>query len=99
MTPNAELGPSGEIDTAPRRWPSWLSTAVLVVGLILTASLVAVASSIHNHNEQRLLNVELHQAATVVSAAIPTIQIPLTSAADLAAATDGNVQQFRQYLT
>jgi hypothetical protein len=90
---------SDEIDTAPRRRPSPLSGLVLLVGLVLTGSLTWATSSIHDHNEDRLLDVELHQAATVVSAALPAIQIPLSSAAELAAATDGNPQRFRAYMT
>jgi len=57
-----------------------------------------VTVSIHDHNEDRLLTLELHQAASVVSAAVPSIQIPLSSAAELAAATNGNPLQFRDYM-
>jgi hypothetical protein len=90
---------SDEVDAAPQRRPGPLSGLVLLVGLLLTGSLAWVTSSIHDHNEGRLLDVELHQAATVVSAALPSIQIPLNSAAELAAATNGDPQQFQDYMT
>jgi len=84
---------------ARRRRPTSLSMTVLLVGLVLTGALAWVAVSIHSHNEDRLLGLELHQAASVVEAAIPSIQIPLTSAAELASATDGDPQAFRTYMT
>ncbi len=87
-----------EADAAPRRKPSWLSGAILLAGLVLTGSLAWVSYTIHDHNEDRLLGLELRQAGSVVSEALPSIQIPLTSAAGLAAATDGNPAQFRNYI-
>jgi hypothetical protein len=83
---------------APRRWPSRLSGIVLLAGLVLTGALAWVSVSIHDHNEDRLLTLELHQAASVVSAALPSVQIPLSSAAELAVATNGNPLQFRGYI-
>ncbi len=71
---------------------------MLVVGLVLTGALAWSSASIHARNEDRLLNLQLRQAASVVSAAIPTIQIPLTSAAALAEATGGDAHQFHQYM-
>jgi hypothetical protein len=87
-----------EVNAAPRRWPSSLSLVVVVAGFVLTGSLTWATSSIHAHNEDRLLSLELHQAASVITAALPSIQIPMTSAAELAAATDGNPEQFRNYI-
>ena len=75
-----------------------MSIVVLLAGLVLTGTLAWVTVSIHDHNEDRLLTLELHQAASVVSAAVPSIQIPLSSAAELAAATNGNPLQFRDYM-
>jgi hypothetical protein len=88
-----------DVRAAPHRRPSGLSAVVVLVGLALTGSLAWVASSIHEHNEDRLLSVELHQAATVISAAVPSIQIPMSSAAALAAATNGAPQPFRNYMS
>jgi hypothetical protein len=88
-----------EVSRGPKRWPSSLSLSVALAGLVLTGLLGWATSSIHDHNENRLLTLELHQAASVVTAAIPSIQIPMTSAAELADATDGDPQQFREYMT
>jgi hypothetical protein len=85
----------GAADSLVKRSPTWLSVTVFGIGLVLTATLTWTSVSIHQHNEERLLNLDLRQAAAVVSTAIPTIQIPLTSAAELAAATGGNPAQFR----
>jgi hypothetical protein len=98
MPPSAALDRPDEIKATPRRRPSALSVIVLVFGLVLTGVLAQVSSSIHDHNEDRLLTLELHQAASVVTAAIPSVQIPLTSAAELAQATNGNPQLFRTYI-
>jgi hypothetical protein len=84
--------------TVPRQRPSGFSLLVLLVGLVLTGSLTWVSASIHDHNETRLLKLELTQAGSVVSAAIPSIQIPLVSAAELAAATNGDPVQFQKYI-
>jgi hypothetical protein len=87
-----------EVTATPKQRPSSLSTLVLLAGLVLTGSLTWVSVTIHDHNENRLLNLELRQAASVVSAAVPSIQIPLSSAAELAAATNGGSQQFEHYM-
>jgi hypothetical protein len=92
-SPGADVAP--EIGAAPRRWPSSLSIVVLVAGLLVTGLLTSVTESVHNHNESRLLSIELKEAGSVVAAAVPSIQIPLTSAAQLAAATNGSPSQFR----
>ncbi len=89
---------SGKIATAPRRLVAWLSVIVLVAGLVLTGALAWGASDIHQRNEDRLLNLELRQAASVVTAAVPSIQIPLVSAAELADATNGSREAFQKYI-
>ncbi|HEY5251802.1 MAG TPA: PP2C family protein-serine/threonine phosphatase [Acidimicrobiales bacterium] len=89
----------GTVEAAPNWQPNSLSILVFLAGLVLTGALAWIAISIHDHNEDRLLNLELKQAASVVTAAVPSIQIPLTSAAELAAATNGSPQQFQKYMT
>jgi len=84
--------------TAPKRGLSSPSLIVLLTGLVITGSLAWLSVSIHQHNEGRLLTLELHQAASVVTAAIPSIQIPLSSAAALAGATNGDPAEFRAYM-
>jgi hypothetical protein len=98
MPSTPALAASDKITPAPRRPVAWLTIVVLVVGVGITSALAWGATSIHEHNESRLLDVELGQAASVVSVAIPSIESPLTSAANLAAATNGNPNQFRQYM-
>ncbi|HEX5224650.1 MAG TPA: PP2C family protein-serine/threonine phosphatase [Solirubrobacteraceae bacterium] len=79
------------------RWPDWLPLATLVVGLALTAAL-AIASAVQfRHNEQRLLNLRVRDVGSVFTAALPEIQTSLASAAELAAATNGNLRKFRGY--
>ncbi len=82
------------VEAAPNWRPNSLSILVLLAGLILTGALAWIAVSIHDRNEDRLLNLELRQAASVVTAAVPSIQIPLTSAAELAASTNGKRAAF-----
>jgi hypothetical protein len=84
-----------EVSGGPKRRLSSLSLSVALAGLVLTGLLGWATATIHDHNEDRLLTLELHQAASVVTAAIPSIQIPMTSAAELADATNGDPQQFR----
>jgi serine phosphatase RsbU (regulator of sigma subunit) len=88
----------GGVTAPPRVGPNSPSILVLLIGLIITGSLAWLCVSIHDHNESRLLNLELNQAASVVTAAVPSIQIPMSSAAVLAAATNGDPQQFRGYM-
>ncbi len=71
---------------------------VLVVGVLITAVLSLGARSVHNSNENRLLRQRVREVATVVAAAIPTVQTPLASAAVLAEATNGNLAAFRRLM-
>ncbi|MGO9341764.1 MAG: PP2C family protein-serine/threonine phosphatase [Acidimicrobiales bacterium] len=89
---------SDRITTPPRHPVAGLSVVVLVVLLVLTAALAWGASDINQRNENRLLKLELRQAASVVAAAVPTIQIPLVSATQLADATNGNAGSFQKYM-
>jgi hypothetical protein len=89
---------SGRVATAPKRPVAWLSLVVVVVLLVLTTAVAWGASEIHQRNENRLLKLELTQAASVVSATVPSIQIPLVSAAQLADATSGSVPSFQKYM-
>ncbi|HEY7948722.1 MAG TPA: PP2C family protein-serine/threonine phosphatase [Acidimicrobiales bacterium] len=90
--------PDDRSHAAPGVGPSRLSGAVLLAGLVLTAALAWATATIQDHNESRLLNLELRQAASVVAVAIPSIQLPLASASSLASATNGDPAQFRNYI-
>jgi hypothetical protein len=84
---------------APKRRISPLAGLVFLAGLVLTGTLAWVSFTIHDHNEDRLLHLQLRQAGSVVAEAIPSIQLPLTSAAALAEATNGDPGQFQSYVT
>lgn len=96
-SPSSDLGPD-RIASAPKRPVAPLSVVVVLVGLVLTGALAWGASEIHQRNENRLLNLELKQAASVLTVAIPSIQIPLVSAAELGDATKGAPAAFHKYM-
>ena len=77
--------------------PSRMSIAVLVAILAVTAALSLAARTIYDHNETRLLDLRVHELALVLSAAVDATQTPVSSAAALAAATDGSPQKFRLF--
>jgi serine phosphatase RsbU (regulator of sigma subunit) len=85
-----------ETARAPSRGWYWLSVATLLVGLIVTGALALVSRSQYNDNEQRLLSLRVRDAGALVTAAVPGIETPLASAAELADATNGNTQKFKQ---
>jgi len=71
---------------------------VLIVGLAVTAVLVAVSHTVYTRNEQRLLRLRIKDAESILTTALPGIQTPLASAAALADATNGNVKKFRSFI-
>jgi serine phosphatase RsbU (regulator of sigma subunit) len=80
---------------AARRW-FWLPTATLIVGLLVTGALAWVSQAQYASNEKRLLGLRVRDAGSLLIAAVPTIQTPLASAAELADATRGNPQRFKR---
>jgi serine phosphatase RsbU (regulator of sigma subunit) len=72
---------------------------VLLVGLLVTGVLAWVSQSLYTSNEQRLLNLRVREAGSVLSAAVTGIQTPLASSAELADATNGDVQKFKRFIT
>jgi serine phosphatase RsbU (regulator of sigma subunit) len=66
---------------------SRVSIIVLAVALAVTLILSLTARAVHDSNEQRLLRQRVSAAAAVLSAAIPNLQTPLSSAAVLVEAT------------
>jgi serine phosphatase RsbU (regulator of sigma subunit) len=81
------------------RWPYWLAVAVGAVGLIVTGVLVWISASTYTKNENRLLNLRARDAGTLLTGALPNLQIPLASAAALADATDGSVAKFQSFIS
>ena len=88
------------VTTAPRRgWKPHLgAVVVLLIGLVITATLSIGTEVLRNENEDRLLRQRVHEAAAVVSAAVPNVQVPLASAAVLADRTNGARGAFDQVL-
>ena len=72
---------------------------VVLVGVLLVVGVLTWASwSIYDHNEQNLLDLKAKEAASVLTAAVPSIQTPLASASALADATQGDPKQFDQLM-
>jgi len=84
---------------AHRRWPYWPAVAVAVVGLAITGVLAALAASTYTSNENRLLNLRVRDAGSLIAEALPSVQTPLASAAALADATGGDIQRFMTFIT
>jgi hypothetical protein len=72
---------------------------VLVVGQVITGLLAWTCWVVNDRNETRLLRTQVQEAGTVLTAAVPDVETPLTSAVDIAEATDGNVATFATYIT
>jgi hypothetical protein len=69
--------------------------AVLLVGLVITATLSIGSQALHDNNEQRLLRQRVREVAAVLTASIPTLQAPLAVAAAVATTTNGSPASFR----
>jgi serine phosphatase RsbU (regulator of sigma subunit) len=74
-----------------------LPAITLVVGLIVTGVLTALSRTVYLHNEHRLLRLRVRDAAALVTDAVPAIQTPLASVAELADATGGSKSRFRSF--
>ncbi len=82
---------------APRGWKPHLgAVVVLLVGLVITATLAFGTESLREQNEDRLLRQRVHEAASVATAAIPNVQVPLSAAGVLADRTVGRPGAFKQ---
>jgi serine phosphatase RsbU (regulator of sigma subunit) len=72
---------------------------VFAGGLIATAALSLISLALYHRNEQRLLHLRTRELGLVLASAVPRIQTPLASAAELVNATNGNRQKFRSFMT
>lgn len=77
--------------------PGRATLLVTLIGLVITASVAWTAWTLNRHNEHRLLEVQTHQAAALLSSTILTLQNPLTTALQIESATGDNKQQFEQF--
>jgi serine phosphatase RsbU (regulator of sigma subunit) len=80
----------------PAFGPWGAGVAVMACGLLLTGALAVGTRVLGNSNEDRLLRQRVHEAATVITAAIPNIQGPMLSAATVADTTNGDRRTFRE---
>ena len=83
-----------------RRWTGLgrVALEILLVGLVVVGLLTWASWRSFQDNETRLLSTQAKEAGQVINAAVPTVQTPLAAAAELADATGGNVQDFRQFV-
>ena len=90
--------PSPRVPRQRRRLAPGLPALTLLIGVLVTLALTLLSLSQYNSNEKRLLRLRVRDAATVLTAALPTLQTNLGSAAELADATNGNVAKFRGFV-
>jgi serine phosphatase RsbU (regulator of sigma subunit) len=75
------------------------SLSVLLVGLVATGFLSFAAYRVNSHTEDRLLDLQTKQTGTVLQVILPTIETPLSSAAQIAATGNGDPARFRAYIS
>ena len=71
---------------------------VLVLGLAITGILTWICWTVNDHNEDRLLRLQVREVGAVLAADIPNVQNPLASAAAIASATNGSAASFTAYV-
>ncbi len=89
------LAPGAPVPDPIRSRPGRLLIAVLVVGISVVGLLSWTSWSVYDRNESRLLELKAKEGSSVLGAALPVIQTPLTSASALAEATNGDPRQFQ----
>ena len=81
------------------RRPEGISFKVLALGLLVTAVVVWTSWTLNNHNESHLLTLQTEQAGEVLLAAVPSTETPLSSALEVAIASNGNPHQFDRLMS
>ncbi len=93
---SGSAAPGGGRDATPavrRLSPGWVVVIVVVIGAVVTASASWTAVVLDRNNEHRLLEVQTHQAAAVLTAAILSVEAPLETSLRVAAVTGGDAHQ------
>ena len=90
--------PSPQAGSGSRWRLSRAAILTLLAGLLITAGFAVAARVLYNHNETRLLGLRDRELSLVLSTAVPTLQTPLASAAELANATGGSAAKFRAFM-
>ncbi len=80
------------------RWPYWIASGTVALGLLVTAALTLLSHSLYTRNEQQLLELRGREVASVIASAQPATQTTFASAAAFADATHGDPQQFRRFV-
>jgi len=73
--------------------------AITALALAITGVLAWTAALVNDHNESRLLRLKVAETGAVLQAAIPSVQTPLSSAAEIAQDTNGGAAGFDRYLS
>ena len=84
---------------APRRRSAqiyWLPVATLIIGLLVTGTLVLVSHSQYVSNEKRLLNLRVRDAAALLGESVPSTTATLAAAVEQANFTNGSVPRFER---
>jgi serine phosphatase RsbU (regulator of sigma subunit) len=92
----------GGIQDAPPVTPDrsgGVTIVVLVIGLLITAVVTWTAWTLNARTESRLLHLQTEQAGDVLTAAVPSTQTPLATAAQIAEVTGGSPSAFTGYFT
>src|SRR2546421_1036619 len=80
-------------------WPPSRPAAVaFVIGLLLTAAVALVSMAVSPRNDRRLLHLRALEHGAVPASTATSIQTALASAAELANATGGSPQKFRELM-
>ncbi len=79
--------------------PDGISFTVLALGLLITAVVGWISWTLNNHNETHLLELQTEQAGEVLLAAVPSTETPLSSALEVAMASNGNALQFGRLMS
>ena len=90
--------PDDAVTEPRRRWvdPYWVPLATLVVGLVVTLTLVLVSHAQYTSNEKRLLNLRVRDAAALLGESVPATTTALAAAVEQADFTNGSVARFRR---
>lgn len=91
--------PANSTKSGPPDWRRhWVSALVFVIGLGVTAALIWLTSAVDAHNQARLLQLQVNQAAAVIGEEVPTIRGPLDTTVAIADVTGGNVARVAAYV-
>jgi serine phosphatase RsbU (regulator of sigma subunit) len=78
--------------------PAGITLLVLLIGLTITVAATGTAVLLNTRSENRLLRIQTLQAGEVLTAAVPNTQTPLATSLQIAAATNGNAEKFKQFI-